>query len=52
MNISLDKVKNVIELAADEVMPTAMLTKYAQRNDVQIYQSKLDKLVMNGSLEV
>ncbi|WP_375703808.1 hypothetical protein [Bartonella sp. AD13SXNS] len=52
MNISLNKVKNVIELADDEVVPTAMLTKYAQRNDIQIYQSELDELNMNDSLEV
>ncbi|WP_375612575.1 MULTISPECIES: hypothetical protein [unclassified Bartonella] len=49
MNISLNKVKNVIELAADEVVPTIMLDKYAQRNDTQICQNELD---VNGSLEV
>ncbi|WP_375641282.1 MULTISPECIES: hypothetical protein [unclassified Bartonella] len=49
MNISLNEVKDAVELTADEVVPTAMLTKYAQRNDIQICQNELD---VNGSLEV
>lgn len=49
MNISLNEVKDVVELAADEVVPTAMHDKYAQRSDVQAYQDELD---MNGLLEV
>ncbi|UNF28651.1 hypothetical protein [Bartonella krasnovii] len=49
MNISLNEVEDVIELSADEVVPTVTNDKYAQRNDVQVYQDELD---MNGSLEV
>ncbi|WP_019220190.1 hypothetical protein [Bartonella florencae] len=49
MNISFNEVEDVIELAADEVVPIVKNVKYAQRSDVQIYQDELD---MNGSLEV
>ncbi|WP_375675789.1 MULTISPECIES: hypothetical protein [unclassified Bartonella] len=49
MNISLNEVKDAVELTADEVVPTIMLDKYAQRNDTQICQNELD---VNGSLEV
>ncbi len=49
MNISLNEVKDVIELAADELNPVRGGVKYAQISDVQVYQ---DKLNMNGSLEV
>ncbi|WP_375616394.1 MULTISPECIES: hypothetical protein [unclassified Bartonella] len=48
MNISLDKVKNVIELAAKE-MKSRESIKYTKHSDIQIDQNKLD---MNGSLEV
>ncbi|WP_330168012.1 hypothetical protein [Bartonella grahamii] len=49
MNISLNEVEDVIELAAEEVVPIVMNSKYAQRSDVQVYQDELD---VNGSLEV
>ncbi|MGF7158004.1 hypothetical protein [Bartonella heixiaziensis] len=49
MNVSLNEVKDVIELTGDEVVPAALNSKYAQRSDVQVYQSELD---MNDSLEV
>ncbi|WP_375639779.1 MULTISPECIES: hypothetical protein [unclassified Bartonella] len=49
MNISLNKVKDVIELAAEEIEPVRGGSKYAQRSDIQVYQDELD---MNGSLEV
>ncbi|WP_208439619.1 hypothetical protein [Bartonella grahamii] len=49
MNVSLNEVKDVNELAAEEIQPTRGGVKYAQRSDVQVYQSELD---MNNSLEV
>ncbi|MBB5073304.1 hypothetical protein HNQ69_000408 [Bartonella callosciuri] len=36
MSISLNNVENVIELAADEVVPILAATKYAQREIIQV----------------
>lgn len=49
MNISLNEIKDVSELAAEEIEPVRGRGKYAQRSDVQVYQDELD---MNDSLEV
>ncbi|WP_273757028.1 hypothetical protein [Bartonella sp. MM73XJBT] len=42
MSISLNEVKDVIELAADELNPVRGSVKYAQISDVQVYQDELN----------
>ncbi|MCZ2159203.1 hypothetical protein NPX99_08105 [Bartonella sp. 220] len=42
MNISLNEVESVIELAADEVVPVLAATKYAQHETIEVCENNHD----------